>query len=70
MQYGVAEECMQSIPTQSATTQTVSLIYDPHNIMLKDRELISENSYPIQESIVYDAPPTDRIEILRKSTLV
>jgi hypothetical protein len=73
MQYDVKEDQMLT-PMQSATTQTVSLIYDPQ--MMNDTETISETSYPIRENSVYVAsqttrvPSTDRMEVLRKSTLV
>ncbi len=68
------EERRTPVSTQSATTQTISTIYDPHVISEETR---STADYPLKENYIscdvnriLRATSVDRMETLRKSTLV
>lgn len=68
------EEGRIPVSTQSATTQTVSVIYDP-NLMSDDpatRDLCYQQhvNAAINVSTISRTPSIDEMEILRRSTLV
>lgn len=62
VQYDLDEEQVR-IPKQSATTQTVSLIYDP--LILSDVKIPLETTHPTSGNM-----SSEQAEVHRKSTLV